>query len=144
MMLSSRSAQPLRRRRFGSRAGNAIVESALCIPFLLVIFLGIMEFGMGVYTYNFVSYAAREGARYASSRGSLSYSPATADDIRTRVRSQAAALDPSLVSVTTTWNPNNTPGNTVTVSVSYPITSIVGLSLGNITVGANSTMMIGQ
>jgi Flp pilus assembly protein TadG len=103
-----------------------------------------MEFSMGVFTYNFVSYAAREGARYAASRGSLSSSPATSDSIQTLIRNQAVALDTSLVSVSTTWNPNNTPGNTVAVKVSYPITPLIGFVLGNITVSATSTMAIAQ
>ena len=135
------------RRRTRGREGNAIVESALCFLLFITIFLAIMECGMGVFTYNFVSYAAREGARYASTRGSLCTSPcvpATASTIESVVRSQAVALDPSQLSVTTTWNPNNIPGNTVTVNVSYPIKPLVGLTLGNITVGAKSTMMIAQ
>jgi Flp pilus assembly protein TadG len=111
---------------------------------LMTIFIAIMEFGMGIFTYNFVSYAAREGARYASSRGSQSASPATADSIKTMINNQVVALDTSKLSVTTTWNPNNTPGNTVTVSVSYPITPLIGFLLGNITVGSSSTMMIAQ
>ena len=135
------------RHPFGSRAGNAMIETAFCFLLFTSLFLAIMEFGMGVYTYNFVSYAAREGTRYASTRGSLCASPctkATADTVQTMVRNQAVALDPSQVAVTTTWNSSNIPGNTVTVNVSYPIKPILGFVLGNITVGATSTMMIAQ
>jgi Flp pilus assembly protein TadG len=142
--MSTRSTLPISRRRLRTSAGNAIVESGLCFLLCMTIFIAIMEFGMGIFTYNFVSYAAREGARYASARGSLSTSPATSDSIQTMVRNQAVALDTSKVSVSTTWNPNNTPGNTVTVNVSYPITPLVGFLLGNITVGATSTMPIAQ
>ena len=128
------------------RAGNAILECGLCMLIFLTIFIAIIEFGMGIYTYNFTSYAAREGARYASTRGSLSASPATSTTVETMIRNQVVALDSSLVSVTTTWNQgnSNTPGNTVTVAVSYQITPILGFLLGNITVGATSTMMIAQ
>jgi Flp pilus assembly protein TadG len=135
------------RRRFGSRAGNAMIETAFCFLLFMTIFLAIMEFGMGVFTYNFVSYAAREGSRYASTRGSQCASPctrATPDTVQTMIRNQVVALDPSQVAVATTWNASNIPGNTVTVNVSYPIKPLFGLMLGNITVGATSTMMIAQ
>src|SRR5205809_3813968 len=104
-----------------------------------------MKFRMSLYYYNFVSYGAREGSRYASTRGSLSgiSKTDTESQIITLVRNQAVGFaDASQVSVTTTWNPNNTPGNTVTVAVSYPITPLIGFVLGNITVSANSTMPI--
>ena len=144
MIMSLDPESPPPRRRLRQRAGNTILESGLCILLFLTIFIAIMEFGMGIYTYNFVSYAAREGSRYASTRGSLSASPTTADAIQTMIRNQVVALDSTQLSVTTTWNPNNTPGNTVTVNVSYPITPLLGFVLGNITVGATSTMMIAQ
>jgi|SRR5579872_4105967 len=140
----STSSFPVSRKRLRQSAGNAIVESALCFLLCMTIFMGIMEFSMGVFTYNFVSYAAREGARYAATHGSLSGSPATSNSIQTLIRNQAVALDPSLLAVSTTWNPNNTPGNTVAVKVSYPITPLIGFALGNITVGATSTMAIAQ
>lgn len=41
-----------------------MVEFALVVPFLLLLFLGIIEFGIIVFRYNSVSSLAREGARY--------------------------------------------------------------------------------
>ena len=58
------------RRLFGPRDGNAIIETSLCFMIFMTIFLAIMEFGWGIFNYNFLSYAAREGTRYASTRGS--------------------------------------------------------------------------
>ena len=140
-----RTATPSRQKRlFGRRNGNTLVESAFCFLPIMLIFFAIMDFGMGIYAYNFVSYAAREGSRFAASRGAQSTSPATADSIRDKIRSQAIALDTAQVSVATTWNPNNTPGNSVTVAVSYPVSPLIGLFLGKITVGASSTMPIAQ
>src|SRR5260221_14115847 len=104
------------RRRFGSRAGQAMLETGLCFLFFMTIFIAIMEFGMGIFTYNFVSYAAREGTRYASTRGSQCASPcttATYDTVQAMVRKQVVALDPSQVAVNTTGNSSNIPGNTV-------------------------------
>ena len=135
------------RRPFGSRSGQAMIETSLCFLLFITIFIAIMEFGMGIFTYNFVSYAAREGSRYASTRGSQCASPcttATNDTVQTMIRNQVVALDSSKVAVSTTWNSSKVPGNTVTVNVSYPIKPLLGFLLGNITVAATSTMMISQ
>ena len=145
--MSFHSKVSVSRRRSRRSAGNAIVESGLCFLVCMTIFIAIMEFGMGIFTYNFVSYAAREGARYAATHGAQSKTTdqATATlNVQTMVRNQAVALDPSQLSVTTTWNPNNTPGNTVTVSVNYPIKSLLGFAMGDMTVRASSTMPIAQ
>jgi Flp pilus assembly protein TadG len=47
------------------RAGQSLVEFALLLPILLVILLGIFDFGRAIYAYNAVSNAAREGGRTA-------------------------------------------------------------------------------
>jgi len=47
----------------GERA-QALVEYALVLPILLLLLLGIMEFGIAVFNYNSIANAAREGARY--------------------------------------------------------------------------------
>ena len=44
--------------------GQSMVEYALVLPILLLLLLGIMEFGIGVFNYNTIANAAREGARY--------------------------------------------------------------------------------
>ena len=44
-------------------AGQGLVEHAMVLPLLLLIFLGIIEFGSVVFQYNTVANAAREGAR---------------------------------------------------------------------------------
>lgn len=50
-----------------SREGGAsLVEFALVAPFLLILLLGIIEFGFLFGQYNEVRHAAREGARYAA------------------------------------------------------------------------------
>ena len=72
------AAKPaISRRRLRHSGGNAIVESGLSFLVCMTIFIAIFEFGMAIFTYNFVSYAAREGARWAATRGSLAITPAT-------------------------------------------------------------------
>jgi hypothetical protein len=45
--------------------GQAMVELALVLPVLLLIMMGIFDFGRAVFAYNSLSNAAREGARIA-------------------------------------------------------------------------------
>ena len=136
-----------KKRLFGPRGGNAIIETSLCFLLFMTIFLAIMEFGWAVFNYNFISYAAREGSRYAATRGSLCLSPctqATATIVENVIRAQAVAMDVSQLTVNTTYIPDNTPGNQVTVIVSYPVPALIGWLAGGMTITASSTMRIAQ
>ena len=68
--LSERKAWQPRLR--GDR-GSTLVETAFSISILLTLLVGIMWCGLMVYSYHFISNAAREGARYAIVRGSTWY-----------------------------------------------------------------------
>ena len=48
------------------RAGTAAVELAVCLPFLLIIIMGIWEVGRMVQVQQLIANAAREGGRQAS------------------------------------------------------------------------------
>ena len=52
--------------RSNGERGASAVEMALVAPFLIVILLGIIEFGYLFGEYNEVRHAAREGARFAA------------------------------------------------------------------------------
>lgn len=52
-------------RMRGPERGQSLVEFALVLPVLLLLFMGILDFGRAVYAYNTLSNAAREGARVA-------------------------------------------------------------------------------
>jgi Flp pilus assembly protein TadG len=45
--------------------GSAMVETAICIPLLLVLMVGIFEVGRAYETWQVLTNAAREGARMA-------------------------------------------------------------------------------
>ena len=49
--------------------GQGMVEFALVLPILLLVMLGIIEFGRLLFTYSMISAASREGARYAAAAG---------------------------------------------------------------------------
>lgn len=55
-----------RRRPDSSEQGAALVEMALVAPFLLLLILGIIEFGWLFGQFNDLKHGAREGARFAA------------------------------------------------------------------------------
>jgi Flp pilus assembly protein TadG len=57
-----RGSTPSRASRSNER-GQALVEAALTFPLLFLIFFGIIEFSLVIFSYNTISNAAREGAR---------------------------------------------------------------------------------
>ena len=62
--MPGRSKLPLRRKR--DESGAALVEFALLAPLLILLVLGIVEFGWLFGQYNDVRHGAREGARFAA------------------------------------------------------------------------------
>lgn len=58
------------RLRLRGNIGNTLVETAFSIAILITLVVGIMEASLAVYSYHFISDAAREGVRYAMVRGS--------------------------------------------------------------------------
>jgi len=125
--------------------GATLVESALVFTLFLFIVFGVMDFGRLVFAFNFVAYGAREGTRYASVRGSGSGRAVQASDVRSYVARQAVALDSSRLTVNTTWSPDNSPGSTVRVDVSYTYRPMLGILLpGSVNIGSRSQMVISQ
>lgn len=45
--------------------GQSLVETALIVPLVLLIFMGLFDFGRAIFAYNSVSEAARNGSRVA-------------------------------------------------------------------------------
>src|SRR5438270_6692569 len=73
------------RTRLSSQRGTAIIETALTLPLILLISVGIFEFGRAYQTWQVLTNAAREGARLAVINGS------TDADVTTRVRNYMSA-----------------------------------------------------
>lgn len=142
---------PVSNRRRKQR-GSALLEGALSFSAFLMLTFGVMEFSMAVFAYNWVSYAAREGARWASVRGNTYVpvgatvgTPATQDQISAYVKSQAVGLVASNVTVTAAWTPDNSPGSNVKVTVAYNVIPLVGLALTNsMSVSSASQLIITQ
>ena len=131
-------------RRIGrADAGAAAVEWALILPALLAFTLGVVEMGRLLFAYNAISQAAMEGARYAIVRGATSAAPASETDIVAFVMGQVTGLDPADVSVAASWDPNNQPGNPVTVQVDYAF-DFLALDVSPVSLSRASTMTISR
>ena len=154
-----------------AKRGSALIEFAVTSMVFLMFLFGILDTGLAVYTYEFVTYAARAGARYAMVRGSqcANLNPAvwcepagattgaTAADIQTYVQSlnlpgiQASSLTINQTSgflwpgTGSTCSPTNSPGCPVQVQVSYPYaSSIPFFRITTLTLKASSEMVISQ
>ncbi|MFZ0888736.1 MAG: TadE/TadG family type IV pilus assembly protein [Candidatus Binataceae bacterium] len=122
-----------------------MVEFALCAVGLLLLTVGLFYAAQLLYAYNFVSYAAREGTRWASVRGNQSLQPATAGAVANFVAAEALGLNSNQLTVTTTWTPNENPGSQVTVKVQYKFTLGIPLvTTTSVTVASSSQMVISQ
>jgi len=142
--------------------GAALVEFALCLPLLLVVIAGIVDFGFAFQRYEVLTNAAREGARL----GTLPQYSGNDTMIIGRVRSYVRqGLDPTLtdsaldalllvtvdnvtpLTVSDGTNTYNLPSTTVTVTYNHtfllmqPILSLINKSWGSgITLRAESQM----
>ena len=145
--------------------GQAQVEFALTIVFLMVLFVGFIELVMMIYAYNVLADSAKEGVRYAVVHGSLNANasgptcpcadidgppaPLGTDPGNGSgygvVRSFAqlsghyvagAAMTVTVTYPDTTNPPANQSPNRVRVVVAYPYTPFFGLGWPTVTVRA--------
>jgi Flp pilus assembly protein TadG len=130
-------------KRYRSQKGAALLEAAITIPLILMVCVGIFEFGRAYQTWQVLTNAAREGARAAIITGT------TDTDITTRVRNymQGGGLpNYGTATVTITHNLPLTGADTATkVQVDYPFQFIVlqpvmRLVVKNATTGSPITM----
>ena len=125
--------------------GQTMVEFAMVASVFLLLLMGIVQMGRAVYSYNFVSYAARDATRYAIVHGSKSLTPAATSDVQNFVVKEAHGFDTSQFTVTTTWSPNNNPGSFVNVVVKYNFSlSIPFFGKVNLPLTSTSQMVISQ
>jgi Flp pilus assembly protein TadG len=135
-----------------SRDGQGLVEFALVLPVLILIFMGLFDVGRAVFAYNSLSNAAREGARVAIVNQSLI---GGVDAGAVEAANQATGLgldasDPSQVLVSYLPPPGGTGacpalGCIAEVTVHYEytaITPIIGSIIGPIDLTASTQMII--
>jgi len=70
---------------------------------------------------------------------------ATAASVQAYVNGQAPGLVPASLNVKTMWSPDNKPGSTVTVQVTYTAVPLSTLSLPNtLTLGSSSSTTVSR
>jgi hypothetical protein len=130
--------RPIGRARGRDQDGVAAVEFALIFPILVLLVLGIIEFGAGFHAWDATQNAAREGARLGAVSSDLA-------EIEARVRGTTSFLKQSNLTVTIRCGPTSGPfsacpapsswaeGDIVRVIVEYdygsitPLPKLVGL-----------------
>ncbi len=112
------------RKRLADERGATAVEFAFIVPLLLVLVLGIVEFGHAFQVQGTLSAAAREGVRLMA----LQNDPAAA---RAAVRNAASSLHPGITDAQIAISPAACPqlnGGTTSVrlTISYPMPYLTG------------------
>jgi len=159
------STVALRHAGHGSRSalakqqGQALVETALVLPLLLLLIVGLFDVGRAIWLSNTLATAVREGSRYGVVHGALSGSPTgpgsasyTPPDTDTAITAQVRAYAtgvPDSLTVQSTWPDGNANrGSRIVVSASFPFTPILSqMFLGsglNVTLRSSSTLVIEQ
>jgi Flp pilus assembly protein TadG len=136
--------------------GQAAVEFALVVVFLVVLLVSILEMTMFIYTYAALTNAAKEGVRYAIVHGSSAGAAVAGTPVSSPWPPCATAATGTLLSTVQTYaalslhntssmsinacypDGDNKPGSAVQVAVSYPYQPIFGLRWASVTVSANS------
>jgi len=132
------------KRRLSSQRGQALLETALVLPLVLLVATSIFEFGRAYQTWQVLTNASREAARIA-------VLPGTTDlDIQTRVQQyltagQLAGTASVAVDRTRTISIGVGTAGSTRITVSYPLNFIVlnpvaRLVVGNSSLGAALTM----
>jgi Flp pilus assembly protein TadG len=112
--------------RIKSERGAALLEAAITLPMLLLVAVGIFEFGRAYQTWQILTNAAREGARIAVLQGS------TDSDITSRVQQymrdgQLGAVNSASIGVNraAVLDVNGRSVFASDVSIDYPFSFIV-------------------
>jgi Flp pilus assembly protein TadG len=126
--------------------GSAMVETAICIPLLLVLMVGIFEVGRAYETWQVLTNAAREGARMAvMPAASTADTTALVREYMANGQLTQAATASVIVDEGASIDVNGTPVSASMVTVDYPfqfimLQPIVRLVSPGATVGGPITM----
>ena len=135
--------------RRGAR-GQAVVEFALVLPFLVLLFFGLIDVGRAIYIGNAAAQAAREGARWGSVQGRAADAPGRASVEQYTLDTMNAVPSP-VVSVSCERNgltrTRCTTNDILIVTVESPvqlITPLVAQLIGPVNVSATSKVVVNQ
>jgi len=117
-----------RSRRKSGQEGQALVETTFMILAVLLLLMGIIEFGFLFYAYVRVSNATREGARAGSLwlmyRDADKYEPILCDTVQDAIRSEVSAIPDDYTGITITLgaSPVACPDDSLMPQAGEPIT----------------------
>lgn len=103
-----------------------MVEFSVSALILLAVIFGIMDFARAVYIDHFISYAAQEGTRYAIVRGGTW----AGNSCTSAATMNCAATSANVQSYVQGIAPPGVPGSSVSVSTTWPGTTISGATAG--------------
>lgn len=156
------------KRSLRGESGGTLVETALSMTLLLTLVFGIIEVSLMLYSYHFISNAAREGTRYAIVRGSSwttacgTYTSSGCTATTTQIQQYVLNLgfpgiDPAKLTVTPTsslttggsscspFTSCNAASNVVQVKVTYNFPfSVPFVTPRTISISSASQMVISQ
>ena len=116
--------------------GAVVVEFALLAPVVIMVLLGIMEFGRAYNAQITLSSAAREGVRVMA----IGNNPTAA---RTAAKNAAVGMQPALTDANITISPTNcTTGAQVTFTITYTLSTMTHLA-GPFPMQGNGVMLCG-
>ncbi|APX03138.1 TadE/TadG family type IV pilus assembly protein [Arthrobacter sp. QXT-31] len=119
-----------------SERGAVAVEFAILAPVLIMILLGIMEFGRAYNVQTTLTNSARESVRAMA----INNSQASA---KTAAKNAAAQLSPALADSNISFSAANcTVGSQVTVTISYNLSTMTGIA-GPFAMTGRGTMLCG-
>jgi Flp pilus assembly protein TadG len=125
-----------------SERGAVAVEFAILAPVLVMLLLGIMEFGRAYNAQASLSSAAREGVRVMA----ISNDPAVA---KTAAKSTAVSLQPGLVDTNIVFKNLDSPtssscasGTRISVTITYSLSTMTGIA-GPFSLAGKGAMLCG-
>lgn len=128
-----------RLRNVKGQEGSGLIEYALVFMLLISLLLGVVDFSRALYSYHFLSSAAREATRWAAVRGATCVNDgscaaaASTSDIQNYVTNiTPPGIDSTNLTTTPSWpgtgascaGGGNNPGCPVEVQVSYQFTFV--------------------
>lgn len=126
---------PAKNRFKGHGRGVTLVETALVLPIIMLMLMGIIECARYYYIQSVLANAAREGARYAI------VNPADINGIRARARRFSVGLGGANIGVDVRRAAVTAQGSPVTVTVSFRTSLILPVPFGrNLNLISQSTM----
>jgi hypothetical protein len=128
--IAKRSAPNFAQAAISGQSGQALVELALLLPFLILMLAGIIDLGRAYRALTLITSAASQGAQYAA------FNPTDEAGIRARVNnalegSGVAAVNPTgCPGICITYPSGAGAGRPIRVQVLHELTTILGSILG--------------